>query len=581
MDMTSGEAFSQPTLAQSRPRWRRIARLVVPAMIIALTVVGLQLLAIGFPMLPRSNRRWVVEWLLRFMLAGYATILAGAILGIFFLGTAVYLTRRRGQGRALPARLLLLCVSILLSLAASEATAAVWLAWVHRMPVLPTHFDPDDGRAHIVVLGGSTALGHPYSPTLSVGQVVAWQLERVLPGRRFQADVSAFLGASLEDMHRKLSDLKQRPAAIVIFAGHNEFPSHFEEERNVDLDEDPRNPALHKLYRASLSSPLCRLIYQTLSKNRLDGPPPMMNRHHLVDEPMYTPSEAADVLENFRRRMEAIVVYCERIGAIPILLIEPGNESDYEPNRSLLPPAASPAERLWVEQQYRAARAAAELDSPRAMELYCELIERQPAFAEAHFRLARLLEQTGKWDEARSHYVLARDYDGMTFRCTTTFQNVYREIAARHSQCILVDGPEALRAICPHGIISDDAMQDGVHPSLRGITALAQAVLGALRSRQAFGWREGDAPALDPAPVAEHFGMNAERWHSVCDWGRSFYRWVAGFRFDPADHLAKAKRFEECDRLIAGGQSPDATGFAPLSLRPLPRAGRPEGAERR
>ncbi|HEY2157335.1 MAG TPA: hypothetical protein VGH33_17030, partial [Isosphaeraceae bacterium] len=453
----------------------------------------------------------------------------------------------------------------------AEIGAAGWTTWLHRLPVLPTRFDPPDGAEHLVVIGGSGALGHPYSPNASIGQIVAWGLERSLPGRRFRADVLAELGASLSDQHKKLAGVRQRPAAVIVYAGHNEFTGRFEEERSVDLDEAPANPLLHRLYRASISSPLCRLIYESLSKNRLDGPPPLMSRHRLIDAPMFTPSEAADVLDDFRRRLEAIVVWSVRVGALPILIIEPGDESGYPPNRSLLPASATADDRRWVEEQYRSVRGAeASSDWGRAESLCRELVLRQPGFAEGRFRLARLLDGSGRHEEALDEYLAARDLDGMPFRCITAFADVYRDVAARYPACLLIDGPAVLRRICPHGIVDGSAMQDGHHASLRGIAAISRDVLGRLRSRGTFKWNEGGVALLEPAGIAAHFGLDRSRWVAVCDWGRTFYRWVAGFRFDPAEHVANAERFEESGRRIAAGEEPEAMGFDRLSLRPLP-----------
>ena len=564
-----------PTIGRLRNVRRAFVRLVLPASVVVLTMFCLVLLWFQFQMLPRPDRRRIVELALRVMLVGYAVVLGGSLTGAFALGGATYRAMRRRGDWKRPARLFVLCGATLFSLAAIEAGAAIWLGWEHRMPTLPTRFGADDGRSHIVVLGGSGALGHPYSPNVSIGRVVAWQLDRALPGRQFQADVLAFLGASLTDMHLKLAEIEHRPAAILVYSGHNEFTGRFEEERDVDLDEAPRSPILHGLYQASLRSPLCRMIYEALSRNRIDGPPPLTNHHRLVDAPMFTPSEGADIIRNFRRRLEAIVAYAEQIGAVPILVIEAADESGYEPNRSLLPSTASAADRRWVELQYWDARDfEAEPDPARAEGLYREMVRRQPGFAEGHFRLARLLERSGRWDEALGHYLLARDLDGMPFRCIAPFHDIYREVAARHPSTILVDGPAELRRICPHGIVDEHAMQDGHHASLRGITALSRAILREIRARRAFGWDAGTAPDLDPAGVASHFGVDSGRWVSACDWGRSFYRWVAGFRFESQEHLARARRFEESGRRIASGEAPDSTGFVPLRLDPLPPDGR-------
>lgn len=297
-----------------------------------------------------------------------------------------------------------------------------------------------------------------------------------------------------------------------------------------------------------------------------------MSRHRLIDSPMFTPSEAADVLDNFRRRLEAVVSWSERIGALPILIIEPGDESGYPPNRSLLPASATADDRSLVEELYREARAA-ETSSVlgRAESLCRDLVVRQPGFAEGQFRLARLLERSGRFEEALDHYVAARDRDGMPFRCTSAFGNVYRDVAARHPDCLLIDGPAVLRRICPHGIVDGSAMQDGHHASLRGMVAISREVLGRLRECACFGWSEGEVPLLEPAEVCWHFGLDRSRWVAICDWGRTFYRWVSGFRFDPSEHVANAERFEESGRRIAAGEEPESLRFDRLSLRPLPR----------
>jgi hypothetical protein len=184
-----------------------------------------------------------------------------------------------------------------------------------------------------------------------------------------------------------------------------------------------------------------------------------------------------------------------------------------------------------------------------------------------------VLEREGRWSEARAHYIAARDRDGLPLRCTTPFQNAARAVAARHPRAILVDGPGVLRTICPHGIVDAHAMQDGHHASLRGIVALARAVLGALRTRGEFGWRAGPVPALDPAQVAAESGMDRDRWLTVCDWGRAFYRRVAEYRFDGSEHIANAVRFEQSRRRIAAGEAPRAVPFDRLSVRPLAAPG--------
>jgi hypothetical protein len=170
-------------------------------------------------------------------------------------------------------RMFLLCFSYLVSLAMLEIGSATWRNWTHRLPVLPASFpEQDPGEYRIVVLGGSSALGEPFKPWLSVGQIVTWQLQQAVPSRPFELDVLAFLGDSLEQPHKKLSAITKRPDAVVIYSCHNEFTARFEENRDYDLAEEPRIGLLQSAYRVSLYSPFCRLVYELVSKNRLDTP---------------------------------------------------------------------------------------------------------------------------------------------------------------------------------------------------------------------------------------------------------------------------------------------------------------------
>ena len=108
----------------------------------------------------------------------------------------------------------LLCGTSLLGIGMAEASAAAWLGWIHRLPALPTKFVDQawlEQRIHIVVIGGSSALGVPYEDWLSVGAIVGRELERAIPSHRFRVEVLAEKGATLEAMHLKLAGLKTSP----------------------------------------------------------------------------------------------------------------------------------------------------------------------------------------------------------------------------------------------------------------------------------------------------------------------------------------------------------------------------------
>jgi tetratricopeptide (TPR) repeat protein len=393
---------------------------------------------------------------------------------------------------------------------------------------------------------------------------VAWQLQRAIPTRRFELDILAFLGDSLEKQHLKLSAITKRPDAVIIYSGHNEFTARFEENRDYSLAEEPRLRLLQSAYRVSLHSPFCRLVYELVSKNRLDSPPLMNGRHQLIDPPLCSPSETAEVLADFTARLEALVGYCERIGALPILIIPPANEADYEPSRSTLPPTVSRTERDRLAREFQEVRGVEATDPALGQSLYRGILDRHPDFAEAHFRLGRLLERAGLIDEARRHFSEALENDGLPNRCKLAFREAYHKIATRHPDCILIDGRKELMAASPTGLLDDHLIEDTHHPNVKGQVVLACAVLKELRDKKTFGASPRFALPLDPLECFDRFQMDAARLATACDRTSVHYGRVSGYRYDPTERLEKSRRFAEAARKLRAGTTPREVGLPGL-----------------
>ena len=247
------------------------------------------------------------------------------------------------------------------------------------------------------MVGESSAAGVPYDWWLSIGQIVSWQLGELIPGRRFHHNIVAVSGATLERQHQKLASLTQRPDVLIIYAGHNEFTARFPWSRDIQYYEDSKLPGLLELIvqQAQMNSPLCCLIREEIDKCRVALPPPSSGNRTLVDRPVFTQAEFIVLLSDFQRRLEAMVHFAEGVGALPILIIPPANDSGYEPNRSYLPPRTTRAERESFAADFLSARHLEKSDPDTSLKRYQALLDRQAGFAELHYRLARLLERSG------------------------------------------------------------------------------------------------------------------------------------------------------------------------------------------
>ncbi len=164
----------------------------------------------------------------------------------------------------------------------------------------------------------------------------------------------------------------------------------------------------------------------------------------------------------------------------------------------------------------------------------------------------------GNPGEAGRHYLAALDHDGLPIRCPAPFRAAYEEVARRHPRCILIDGRRELAAISPNGLIGDRVIQDTHHPTLVGYVALAGAVLRELQVRNVFPDAKPIAMPLDSTACARHFGMDAEKWATMCDRTSVHYRRVAGYRYDPAERLEKSRRYAEAASRIRSGIDPES-----------------------
>jgi tetratricopeptide (TPR) repeat protein len=513
----------------------------------------------------------------------YVVVLAGSLLGAAALGAVCWRARRRGTRRPLAARGVLLCGACLISLALAEAIAAAWRAPARSAPPtpasdpsLPTEFAEAkaDSEVTLVVLGESSAAGVPYDEWFSVGRIVAWQLGEVMPEKRFRADVLATPGDTLEGQHRKLAGIRRRPDAVIVYCGHNEFFCRIGWSwRRPYYSDDPPPPPETIDQFARRVSPLIGLIQQGADRFRIEVIPTATFKPELVDVPAFHAPEYGAILADFRHRLEAITAYSEQIGALPVLLLPPSNDAGFEPLRSYLAAEAPRAGREAFARDFRAARRMELSDPGRAIELYRVLLAGQPGFAEAHYRLARLLERTGNWAEAYEHFIAARDLDGMPVRCPTAFQRVYLDLAASHG-CAVVDGQSLFHAIGPHGMLDDSLFHDSVHPSLRGQIALAREILDVFRTRGSFGWPPGvPTPVIDPAACAAHFGLRSRDWEVVCRWGQKFYHLAAPLRYDPGQCLANERAYAEAAQRIVEGEPAEQIGLPIAGIpgaRPAP-----------
>ena len=74
---------------------------------------------------------------------------------------------------------------------------------------------------------------------------------------------------------------------------------------------------------------------------------------------------------------------------------------------------------------------------------------------------------------------------------------------------------------------------------------------------------------MTPDDCAAHFGMDAKRWKSICDYAAWFYQATALIRFDPTDRTAKAAQYRGAGDRIEAGSCPSDVQMPGVGTRIL------------
>jgi lysophospholipase L1-like esterase len=302
------------------------------------------------------------------------------------------------------------------------------------------------GTLRIFVQGESSAAGFPYGRWASPAAMLQERLQRAYPDRNVEV-INTAMAAVTSYVLLDFADeiVAQKPDAVVIYTGHNEY-----------LGVGGVGSSL-----VSAKSPmLARAVSQ-------------LRRLHLyrgLERFLSSFGPAADPLSNREGTLMARVA-AERSIPLGSPLYEQG-----------LAQFGGNLERLLG--QYRKAGIPVFIGTLASNE------RDQPPFVSApdtatgdsaaqHYAKARNLDREGRFDDARAEYIAAKDRDELRFRAPESFNALIREIAARQSATV-VDVLGALQAAARDGIIGSDLMLEHVHPNAEGYFRLAGAYFPAL-----------------------------------------------------------------------------------------------------
>ena len=357
-----------------------------------------------------------------------------------------------------------------------------------------------EGTFRIIAQGGSSAAGYPFYRGASFPQILGTRLRLAYPGRDIEV-VNTAMAAVNSYTLLDLADevIAQDPDAVVIYAGHNEYYGALGAASTESLGRSPTVVraflSLQTLRTVQLVRDVIGRVAALGSAEPVGRPPSNTLMARMIGE-QEVPFEG-ETYQAGRRQFESNL---DRLLAkyaaadVPVYVSTlASNEHDQRP--FITAHAADADTAAWFETTQAGADALEAGEPARAVTLLRRALEIDPGAADAAFALGYALEAVGRPDSARAAFERARDLDALRFRAPGEFNDLIREVAARHG-AVVVEGEAAFRAVSRGGVIGRRTMLEHLHPTLDGYGVLADAFFEAFVADRLLG--DGEPRATPP-----------------------------------------------------------------------------------
>ncbi len=309
---------------------------------------------------------------------------------------------------------------------------------------------PENGF-RIFILGGSTAAGFPFGNNLTFPRILNRRLADAFPDRRIEVvnmAMTAINTFTLLDFMDEI--LKQKPDALFIYAGHNEFYGGL---GAGSVESAGRFYPVTRLYLKLQRFRTFLMLRDAVNRIRPNrktagSNDPMATIMSRIVEDKTIPEDSGvyrAAEKQFRNNLGAIAGRAGRAG-IPVIM------SELVSNLRDQPPFIVDANN-----------------------------QRTPAAIE--FLKARKLEQEKRYREARNAYETAKDLDMLRFRAPEDFNRIIHEIADTH-EIPVIPMKAVFENASPNGLTGHTLMADHLHPNKKGYFLMADAFYSAMKTME-------------------------------------------------------------------------------------------------
>jgi tetratricopeptide (TPR) repeat protein len=285
----------------------------------------------------------------------------------------------------------------------------------------------------VYVLGGSAAQGFPHK-NHGFDRLLAAQLGAALPARKIEVINTAMTSVNSHVVYAVANSIPANSADFaVILMGNNEVvgpygPGTFSQNflTNITAIRGVQTLKRTRIWQALNSLILQIKPVDAMQDLEWEGMQMFTNHGVPHDDPRLN-----GVYSHYENNLTDIIETLQDKGIHVLLSSVPVNLRHSAPFLSVHSPELSDDQLdQWRASTRRGAESADSQNWGDAVEHFQAALVIDPVYADTHFRLATVLENIGKHQEAKAHYQRALDLDALRFRADTRLNQVIQDIAA-------------------------------------------------------------------------------------------------------------------------------------------------------
>jgi tetratricopeptide (TPR) repeat protein len=352
------------------------------------------------------------------------------------------------------------------------------------------------GTLRIFILGESAAEGTP-NPSFGFARILEVMLARAYPQTRFEVVNAAVRGINSHIILPIAREcLEHEPDLFILYMGNNEVEGLYAPvPGRFNLTPYLKVLRFRQWLKSTrLAQVLDSLVRRWEAKVKLHDMNYFRQRRLAFDDP-----QRQAVYENFRENLNDICDFIQKSGAKTVLATTAVNLRDCPPLGSLhRAPFLDSDGALWDKSYAAGIAAESDMHFESAVGAYKEAAEIDGQFAEVQFRLARSLLASGQTNQARDHYILARDWDAIQFRSDGRINDIIRRTASSRAggRLQFLDAVRVF-ASSPMSVAESpgaELFRDDVHFTFEGDYLLAGAALPEVASSLGLGPMSNSVP---------------------------------------------------------------------------------------